>query len=57
MLLRRGNLSVHCRGLRGSSGLRRLASIFVLFKRARHGFDMSTEVDHRIEHLTVSQKL
>lgn len=38
---------------RGRSGwrLRSLALFSVLFKCARYGFDMSIEIDHRIEHL------
>jgi hypothetical protein len=28
----------------------------VIFKRLRYGFDMSVEVDHRIEHITAPQR-
>jgi hypothetical protein len=39
-----------------SWGLRRLARLSVLFKRARYGFDMSIEIDHRIVHLAASRR-
>lgn len=48
-----GNLSA--RGRRGWS-FRRLARFSVLFKRVRYGFDMSIEIDHRIEHLTAPRR-
>lgn len=48
-----GNLSAL---LRSNWGLRRVARFSVLFKRARYGFDMSTEIDHRIVHLAAQPR-
>ena len=46
------SVTVRRRGLRSSGCIARLVGGFVLFKCSRYSFDVSIEVDHRIEHIT-----